>query len=45
MGSRERIPSFALPARVAFAFPIKLSLSQPTSVLTVTLLILSSIPL
>jgi len=30
---------------VGFAFPVKLSLSQPTRVHTSTLLILSSIPL
>lgn len=44
MGSGEGIPCFALLVHMAFAFPIKL-LSQPTSVLTFTLLILSSIPL
>ena len=35
---------FALLVRVAFALPIKLSLSQPTSFLTFTLPILSPIP-
>jgi len=44
MGSSERIPHLALLARAAFAFPIKLSLSQPTSFLTCTLLILPPIP-
>ena len=45
MGSCELIPCFALLACVAFALPIKLSLSQPTSFCTFTLLILSPIPL
>jgi len=44
MGSSERIPSFALLAPAAFALPVKLTLSQPTSLLTFTLLILSPIP-
>ena len=43
MGSREWIPSFALPAHMAFALPIKLSLCQPTSFLTITPLISSPI--
>ena len=45
MGSNEWIPCFALLACMAFALAIKLSLSQPTSFLTYTLLILSLIPL
>ena len=45
MGSAERIPCFALLACMAFTLPIKLSLSQPTSFFTFTLLILSPIPL
>ena len=45
MGSGEWIPCFALLACAAFALPIKLSLSQPTSFLTCTLPILSPIPL
>ena len=45
MGSAELIPWFTLLACVAFALPIKLSLSQPTSLLPFTLLILSPIPL
>ena len=44
MGSSEWIPYFALLACTAFALPIKLFLSQPTSFLTFTLLILSPIP-
>ena len=44
-GSSEWIPCFALLVRTAFALPIKLSLSQPMSFLTFTLLILSPIPL
>jgi len=44
MGSSEHIPHFALLACVALAFHIKLSLSQPTSFLTFTLLIRSPIP-
>jgi len=36
---------FALLARLAFTLPIKLSLSQPMSFLTFTLLILFPIPL
>ena len=39
------MPCFALLACAAFALPIKLSLSQPTSFLTFTFLILSPIPL
>jgi len=39
MGSSELIPSFALLVHMAFALPIKLSLSQPTSFLSFTLLI------
>lgn len=31
IGSGELIPYFALPAHVAFALPIKQSVSQPTS--------------
>ena len=45
MGSGEGIPCFALLACTAFAFPITLSLSQPMSFLTFTLLILYLIPL
>jgi len=45
VGSGERIPSFALLVGVAFALPIKPSLSQPMSFLTFALLILSPIPL
>jgi len=45
MGSSEEIPYFALLAYTAFALPIKLPLSQLTSFLTFTLLILSPIPL
>ncbi|KAK4817083.1 LOW QUALITY PROTEIN: hypothetical protein QYF61_027914 [Mycteria americana] len=44
-GSSEGIPCFALLACAAFAFPIKLSSSQPSSFLTFALLILSPIPL
>ena len=44
MGRGEGMPCFALLACAAFAFPIKLSLSQPTSFLTLTLPILSPIP-
>ena len=44
MGSSEWIPCFALLAHAAFAFLTKLSLSQPTSFLTFTLLNLSPIP-
>jgi len=36
MGNSELIPYFALLAHVAFALPIKLSLSQPTSFPTFT---------
>jgi len=43
-GSREGFPSFAPLAHMAFALPVKLSLSQPTSFLTFTLLIHSPIP-
>jgi len=42
MGSRELIPHFVLLACVALALPTKLSLSQPMSFLTFTLLILSN---
>ena len=45
MGSSEWIPCFALLACAASALRIKLSLSQPTSFLTFTLLALSPIPL
>jgi len=44
MGSRELIPCFTLLVHTAFALPIKLFLSQPTSFLTFTLAILSFIP-
>jgi len=44
MGSSELIAYFALLPCTAFALPVKLSLSQPTSFLTFTLLILSPIP-
>jgi len=44
MGSSEFIPYFTLLAHAAFALPIKLSLSQPTSLLTFTLLILPPSP-
>ena len=44
MGSSELIPCFALPLCAAFALPIKLSLSQTMSYLTLTLLILSPVP-
>lgn len=43
MGSSELIPFFALLAFVAVAFPIKLFVSQPTSFLLFTLLILSPV--
>jgi len=45
MGSGEWIPFFALLAHAAFALPVQLPLSQPTSFLTFTRLILSPIPL
>lgn len=45
MGRGELIPCFALPVYVASAFPIKLSIAQPTNSPTFTLLILSLIPL
>jgi len=45
MGSSELIPCFSLLLCVAFALPINLSLSQPTSFLTFTLSIFSFIPL
>ena len=45
MGSREWFACFALVACVAFALPVKLSLSQPVNFLTLTLPILSPIPL
>jgi len=38
-GSRERIPHFALLACAGFALRIKLSLPQPSSFLTFTLLL------
>jgi len=44
MGSSELIPWFALLACMAFALPVKLSLSQPMSFLTFTLPVLSLIP-
>jgi len=44
MGSSELIPYVALLARLAFALPIKLPLSQPMSFFTFTFLILSPIP-
>ena len=44
IGSGESIPYFALLTCAAFALLIKLSLSQPTSFFTFTLLILSPIP-
>jgi len=44
MGSRERIPCFALLMCMAFVLPIKLSLSQPTSFPTFTLPFLPPIP-
>ena len=44
MGSSELIPCSALLVGAAFASPIKLSLSQPTSFHTFTLLILFPIP-
>jgi len=37
MGSSELIPCFALLAHMAFALPIKISLSQAMSFLTFTL--------
>lgn len=40
MGGAERVPCFALLVCAAFALPTKLSLSQPMSFLTSTLLIL-----
>lgn len=43
MGSSELVPSFALLVCVGFDFPIKVSLSQPMSFPTFTLLILSPI--
>jgi len=45
MGSSELIPYLALLTCMAFVLPIELSLSQPMSFLTSTLLILSPIPL
>jgi len=45
MGSSELISWFALLACVAFALPIKQSVSQPTSFLTFTLPIIFPIPL
>lgn len=45
MGSGELTPCFALLVCVAFASPIKLSLSQATSYLTFSLLIVSLMPL
>lgn len=45
VGRGELIPLFALLIQVAFGLPIKLYLSQPTSLLTFTLLILSHVPL
>ena len=45
MGSRERMPDLALHACAAFALPIKLCVSQPSTVLTFTLPILFPIPL
>ena len=44
VGSGELIPCFDLLVHAASALPVKLALSQPTSFLTFTLLILSSIP-
>ena len=44
MGSGEWIPYFALLAHAGFTLPVTLSLSQPTSFLTFTLLILSPVP-
>lgn len=40
-GGSEQIPYFILIALTIFALPIKLSLSQPTSFITFTFLILS----
>jgi len=46
VGTGERIPYFALLAHTAFVcLSVKLSLSQPMSFFTFTLLILSPIPL
>lgn len=44
MGNNERIPCFALLARVAFALSIKRSLSQLMSLLTSTPPVLFPIP-
>jgi len=44
VGSRERIPHFALLVCTASALPIEPSLSQPTGFLTFNLLFLSPIP-
>jgi len=45
MGNSEWIPCFALPSRAAFALPVKLPESQPSSFLTFTLLTFSPVPL